>query len=846
MLWWGYANWQHSIWHLSAVVNNPATVLGPKGRLRGGQQGWGKYTAPSQLANIETMVAFGVFGIAGAVGTDEIMATSAYLRPLGIPLVETSTGAGKFRRNKGGRYIVNLRISFADEALYLVDFALSILFKRKISVFWQEDGLGQSVMNGTIGGLTALGLSLWSNGSYSPLTPANISSGVDGLVANGPPNVIITATPAPQLTLLLQTILKDPRFSPSTVILAVNTELDFTQIAPVIAGSSFTIYTTVPGGVPLPNVDDPFVQAYSNAWEAVTSIPLTQGGMLTYAAGLLIKATFERMGCTETITRDRFIDTIYGTEMFDFEGTRAGPYIAADSDCDATTCACNQVRRAGVLYGNEVGDDRGMICSLCLPRANQGFHTISILNVSTAGVYSTVPDSTSSWTTCAASSSSITRPIFIAHMSAPSAKDANLALKSKLVESGISNLLQYLSGSTKQALHLQALDYAGNTTTMLSQLAILDSNPLVLLILCPVMENSDMWNTFQANVPSGMPVIAPVTSLQQFRTPFDSRFTNLRPSAYEEIIGIVNWMVRSHNVSRISILLQANSAGVLVGQSQDFLEILPNATANQNLLIYSSGVVVTGSNDVSAALESIFVSSYIATSEPNNPITVDGPDGIIIGISDTGISEAIMFIANASLAGHKVVYGVPTSSAWQPESWSPAVAAANGSVFGLADPFFSSEASMEKLYGPIWGGYLNSGPNMINQSSSLVFEGVLSGIFLDALLAILATTTRAGLTDSVYSSSMVHLPLNTALAYGPFVQPPSTCSAEWASFTFHGLNGLISAAPASECMSGASNEGAQGFFINVFSDPSNMNPLKQASGGHYSIVNAGASLNTYT
>ncbi|RKO93763.1 hypothetical protein BDK51DRAFT_28379, partial [Blyttiomyces helicus] len=833
-------------WGLKAAFEQANTAGGVCGRnlsivaLEDGRlYGCNSYNPPSQLANIETMVAFGVFGLAGTIGTSEALVVSEYLSPLGIPLIETSSGAGKLVVI-GIWEEVNMRISFADEALYLVDFALSNLFESKISVFWQEDALGESVLNGTIASLTALGLNLWSNGSYSPLMSTDISSAIEGLIANGPPSVIITAAPFGPLTLLLQELWKDTRFSRNTIFLAVNAVrfCKFVDPAPprlggeyraptAIVGSSFTIYTTAPGGPPLPNINDSFVQAYSNAWDAVTPIPKSQSGLLAYAAGLLIQSTFERMGCTETITRDRFIDTIYETQMYDFNGTRAGPYIAADSKCDAITCACNQ-----------------------------GFHTVSMLNVSSTGVYSTVPDASWSWTTCAASSSSISRPIFLAHMSAPSAQDPKLALKSKLVLLGIQTLL-YLLTETKQAIHLVALDYAGNTTTMISQvrigrgkakpgesgwklLANLEADPLVLLILCPVMADSDMWGAFQAHLPSNMPVIAPITPLQQFRTPFDIRFASIRPSAYEEIIGIVNWMVRVHNVSRISILLQADSTGALIGESADYLEIINNATAHQNLITYSSGVFVQGSGDVSAALNSIFVSSYVATSEPNNPITVDGPDGIILGISDAGITEATMFVANASLAGHRVVYGIPTSAAWQPESWSAAVAAANESVFGLADVLFSTINSMKTYYGTTetlietlsganWATLMQVSAS---QGISLMLEAIFSTLFVVSLLSIVATDTKAGLSDSVYINSMVRLESSLTtmsnISYGPFVEPPSSCSRN-----------------DSECMKGASNEGAQGFFINVLSNPSNMNPLQQSGQGYYSQIDSTASLNSY-
>ncbi|RKO92827.1 hypothetical protein BDK51DRAFT_28616 [Blyttiomyces helicus] len=387
--------------------------------------------------------------------------------------------------------------------------------------------------------------------------------------------------------------------------------------------------------------------------------------------------------------------------MFDLYGVMAGLYVPASASCSPTACACNQGLRT---------------------------NSVATINSSTSTLVD-VPSTQLSWSAaCELSAGILRRPVLIAQLSAPSSPDPIVVYQSTQIQQGVIRMalgIPYITDFTG-SIHVLLFDHKDDPDTLTQQLAAIGSNPLIVAIVAPLMGSSTMWTVFLDNSPTGIPVFAPSTSLMATRTPFRTELINIRPSNSHQINGLVDWLVDVQNVSRISILLQARDAsGSLAADAQNFADAIDDATARRQLNTYSRGVFVQGSGDINAALDSIFVSAYIPGSQAYNPITVTGPDAIILGVDDAGMDEASLFVrAVAGRAGLPMVYGVPYSASWSVSRWSETVNATSGAVFGMLDTLLSDVGSMLELHAGAWVAYEVDSPDL---HSGLGFEEFWGG-----------------------------------------------------------------------------------------------------------------------
>ena len=111
------------------------------------------YETDRAVANTKSLIneknVFALLASYGSSPTTEAMNT--VFGPAKVPLVGTISGAGSLRepisQNPNGRYMFNVRASYADETEAIVNQLVSLGLKS-IAVFYQTDGFGKSGLDG--------------------------------------------------------------------------------------------------------------------------------------------------------------------------------------------------------------------------------------------------------------------------------------------------------------------------------------------------------------------------------------------------------------------------------------------------------------------------------------------------------------------------------------------------------------------------------------------------------------------------------------------------------------------------------------------------------------------------
>jgi len=116
------------------------------------------YETERTVANTKALIdeknAFALLAFYGSSPTTEAM--NKVFGPAKVPLLGTISGAGTLRepisQNPNGRYMFNVRASYADETEAIVNQLVSLGLKN-IAVFYQNDGFGKSGLEGVTAAL---------------------------------------------------------------------------------------------------------------------------------------------------------------------------------------------------------------------------------------------------------------------------------------------------------------------------------------------------------------------------------------------------------------------------------------------------------------------------------------------------------------------------------------------------------------------------------------------------------------------------------------------------------------------------------------------------------------------
>ena len=148
-----------------------------------------RYEAEAAVVNTRELIAHGVFGLIGAVGTP----TSKFAEPIAsgaqVPYIGAFTGASLLRREDQS-HVVNLRASYDQETEEMVERLTTDLGFSRIAILYQDDSYGQAGLTGVEQALERRDMALAGRGTYVRNTVA-VKGALLGIRDSNPQAVII-------------------------------------------------------------------------------------------------------------------------------------------------------------------------------------------------------------------------------------------------------------------------------------------------------------------------------------------------------------------------------------------------------------------------------------------------------------------------------------------------------------------------------------------------------------------------------------------------------------------------------------------------------------------------------
>lgn len=303
----------------SAAFTGPTSELGSNMRLgilaafeeanrRGGVQGRvlrlhsrdDGYEPEAASDNTHALIAEGVFGLVGAVGTPTSTAAEPVASAAGVPYIGPFTGAEFLRENRD--FVVNLRASYYQETEEMVERLTTDLGFTRFAVLYQDDNYGNAGLTGMRRALGRRDMVLVAEGAYVRNTTA-VKRALLNIREGNPQAVIIIGAYQPAATFI--------RWARRIGVNAIFVNISFVGSNALLnelgAAGEGVVVTQV---VPFPqDTSVPVVARYHEALAAVD--PDASPGFVSlegYLAGLLIAEGLDRTGPAPT--RESFLETL--------------------------------------------------------------------------------------------------------------------------------------------------------------------------------------------------------------------------------------------------------------------------------------------------------------------------------------------------------------------------------------------------------------------------------------------------------------------------------------------------------------------------------------------------------
>ncbi len=148
-----------------------------------------RYEAEAAVSNTRELIAHGVFGLIGAVGTPTSRVAEPIASAAEVPYIGAFTGA-ELLRGGDQRYVVNLRASYYQETEEMVERLVTDLGFRRIGILYQDDSYGLAGLTGVVQALDRRNMALVGEGTYVRNTLA-VKRALLDLRENNPQAVII-------------------------------------------------------------------------------------------------------------------------------------------------------------------------------------------------------------------------------------------------------------------------------------------------------------------------------------------------------------------------------------------------------------------------------------------------------------------------------------------------------------------------------------------------------------------------------------------------------------------------------------------------------------------------------
>ena len=147
------------------------------------------YEPEAAVANTRELIAHGVFGLIGAVGTPTSNAAEPIASGASVPYIGPFTGA-ELLRGADQRYVVNVRASYFQETEEMVARLTGDLGFRRIAILYQDDSYGQAGLTGVRRALDRRGMELVGEVTYMRNTVA-VKRALLGLQDSDPEAIVI-------------------------------------------------------------------------------------------------------------------------------------------------------------------------------------------------------------------------------------------------------------------------------------------------------------------------------------------------------------------------------------------------------------------------------------------------------------------------------------------------------------------------------------------------------------------------------------------------------------------------------------------------------------------------------
>jgi len=274
------------------------------------------YETERTVANTKALLkdkgAFALLSYYGSSPTTEAMNT--VFGPAKVPLVGTISGAATLREpisaNPNGRYMFNVRASYADEAEVIVNHLVSLGLKS-FAVFYQNDGFGKSGLDGISAALKKHNLAPVAVGTVER-NSLDVSKAVEAIAKTTPQTVIMVTLYKPTAAFVraMKKVNQNPMFM---TLSPVGTEQLLKELGPEARGIGISQVVPYPW-----NDGIPIVREYQKLVGKAESY--SYYGLEGYLMARTLVEGIKRTG--KDLSREKLVTSLEGLSNADLGGYR--------------------------------------------------------------------------------------------------------------------------------------------------------------------------------------------------------------------------------------------------------------------------------------------------------------------------------------------------------------------------------------------------------------------------------------------------------------------------------------------------------------------------------------------
>eukprot|EP00457_Paulinella_chromatophora_P000126 gb/GEZN01000126.1/.p1 GENE.gb/GEZN01000126.1/~~gb/GEZN01000126.1/.p1 ORF type:complete len:2104 (+),score=242.22 gb/GEZN01000126.1/:60-6371(+) len=505
---------------------------------------------PAQTNTYEMVERLKVAMLAGYVGTATTAQIFDYLQETQIPYICPLTG-GRFLRAPAVPSIINIRASYDDEVEAIVQY-LSMFSRRRIALFFQNDGYGEAGKIALELALSKRGLSIYTSGTYPPNTLAIEQGLADMLAAPLVPDAVVMVG------------LADPL---SKFICAV-TEPQ----SPVSASAALWAKEATVGSLAF------FGVSPTGTIKLMTR--LQELGVVPHPAGILPSNIF----ISEVLSPTK------GWDPIESEGYICGQFIGSlltwmGSKADLSPENIIQALHKAALFQTNLANT-SLLLGPFSPDCNQGLRDVFMTSITPN--FETKLEMTLRVDGCGVSlNPSIAIPPIVFGQSGPlSGSNRELGVDMRAGIIAAFDKVNRQGGVGGRWLQLLSLDdgYEPSRTVNNTRALIEEFHVFGLLGMVGTATISAVLDYVLAKK---IPIIGSFTGAKMFREPFQAEIVNMRAS-YDDEMYVITKFCLAHGRELISIFFQDDSfgaAGLTALQTQlanEGITILSNASYERN------------------------------------------------------------------------------------------------------------------------------------------------------------------------------------------------------------------------------------------------------------------------